>query len=146
MISLKTGSDINSLNLLKASNQFLEILWLCVSVYQTDFDSVIFDSHTKSDSFTVVLVEPTYRGGVEEGFAMMSPGDSAIFKVSADSVFEKTFHSTLPQYLKPGSSLTFRVALDNIISKQLKDSLESTRDVEMRVKEFETYRQISTTE
>ncbi len=105
--------------------------------YQTDFDSIIFDSHTKSDSFTVVLVAPTYIGGVEEGFALMSKGDSAIFKVSADSVFLRTFHSDLPDYLKPGSMLTFHVAIDDIIPASVKDSIESARDIESRVKEFE---------
>ncbi|MBL0342075.1 MAG: FKBP-type peptidyl-prolyl cis-trans isomerase [Bacteroidetes bacterium] len=105
--------------------------------YQTDYDSVIFDSRTKSDSFTVVLVDPTFQGGVEEGFAMMSPGDSAVFQIAADSVFEKTFHGTLPPYLKPGSFLIFKVALDKIIPKSYIDSLAIANDVEFRVKEFE---------
>ncbi|HMT29564.1 MAG TPA: FKBP-type peptidyl-prolyl cis-trans isomerase [Bacteroidia bacterium] len=101
--------------------------------YRTDFDSLLFDSKTKSDSY----VEPTFTGGVEEGFGMMSPGDTAIFKVSADSVFEKTFHTTLPSYLKPASLLTFHVKLNQIIPKSVHDSLERAMDVELRRKEFE---------
>lgn len=59
-------------------------------IYKTEFDSVIFDSQTKSDSFDVEFVSPTFSGGVEEGFGMISQGDSAIFKASADSNF---FHN-----------------------------------------------------
>ncbi len=106
-------------------------------IYLTDKDSVLFDSKTKSDSFTVVKVEPTFTGGVEEGFAMMSPGDSALFKSSADSLFEKTFHTTLPGYLKPGSLITFRVKLKSITPKSVHDSLQRALDIEYRRQEFE---------
>lgn len=106
-------------------------------MYLTDYDSLLFDSRIKSDSFTVVKVEPTFTGGVEEGFGMMSPGDSALFKSSADSVFIKTFSSELPSYIKPGSLITFRVKLRNIIPASVIDSMQSARDIESRRKEFE---------
>jgi len=105
-------------------------------LYLTDKDSVLFDSKSKSDSFTVVLVEPTFKGGVEEGFAMMHAGDSALFKSSADSIFEKTFHTTLPPYLKPGSLITFKVKLKNFTPKSVFDSLSRARDIELRQQEF----------
>lgn len=104
--------------------------------YFTDKDSVLYDSRTYIDSMRVVLVKPTFTGGVEEGFAMMSPGDSARFKVSADSLFEKTFHSELPIYMKPGSSVYFSVKLFAIIPKAVNDSLEKVKDIESRKAEF----------
>jgi len=113
-------------------------------IYLTDKDSVLFDSKSKGDSFTVVKVDPTFTGGVEEGFAMMSVGDSAIFKSSADSIFEKTFHTTLPSYMKPGSMITFKVKLNRITPKSVhdsiqhvKDSTQSALDVQSRRWEFE---------
>lgn len=106
-------------------------------IYLTDTDSILFDSKAKSDSFTVEKVDPTFIGGVEEGFAMMSVGDSALFKASADSIFEKTFHSTLPGYLTPGRFITFKVKLKNIIPKSVHDSLKIARDVASRREEFE---------
>jgi FKBP-type peptidyl-prolyl cis-trans isomerase FkpA len=105
-------------------------------LYKTDFDSVLFDSKIKGDSFTVLLVEPTFRGGVEEGFAMMSAGDSAIFKTSADSVFEVTFHSQLPPYLKKGDFLLFQVKMKSIIDQAVYDSLQRALDIELRKQEF----------
>ncbi len=109
--------------------------------YKTEFDSIIFDSKSKSDSFEVEFVAPTYNGGVEEGFGMMSEGDSAIFKVSADSVFTITFHSQLPNYLKPGSALIFHVSIQKIIPKLIYDSLQNARDVAARRQEFENIEQ-----
>src|SRR5688572_5202029 len=124
---------INSTNGQKPSLGDIMIMHIS---YRTEYDSVLYDSKLKSDSFTVVLVEPTFKGGVEEGFAMMSTGDSAIFKVSADSLFEKTFQTTIPAYIKPGSSITFQVRLEKIIPKAVHDSLEHVHDVEMRKVEF----------
>jgi FKBP-type peptidyl-prolyl cis-trans isomerase len=106
-------------------------------MYLTDYDSVLYDSRIKSDSFTVVKVEPTFTGGVEEGFGMMSKGDSALFKSSADSLFIKTFHTTLPDYIKPGSLITFKVRLKNIIPARVNDSIQTARDIENRKMEFE---------
>jgi FKBP-type peptidyl-prolyl cis-trans isomerase FkpA len=105
--------------------------------YRNNRDSVLFDSETKSDSFTVVLVEPTYKGGIEEGFAMMHEGDHWQFKVSADSVFLRTFfHESLPPYIEPGSYLKFQVKLQRIIKKSVADSLARAEDIRLRQNEF----------
>jgi len=109
--------------------------------YLTDKDSVLFDSNSKSDAFTVVKVEPTFIGGVEEGFAMMSVGDSALFKSSADSIFEKTFHSSLPTYLQQGSYITFKVKLKKITPKSISDSIQSALDFQNRRIEFDRIEQ-----
>jgi len=107
-------------------------------LYKSAADSVLFDSKSKSDSFSVALVQATFRGGVEEGFAMMHVGDSMLFKVSADSVFLKTFfHPTLPEYIQKGSQLTFQVRLKKIIPKKVADSLSLSLDVQLRSEEFE---------
>ncbi|HEX5003110.1 MAG TPA: FKBP-type peptidyl-prolyl cis-trans isomerase [Bacteroidia bacterium] len=107
-------------------------------LYKTAGDSVLFDSKSKSDSFSVALVPPTFTGGVEEGFAMMHVGDSMLFKTSADSVFLKTFfHPALPEYIQKGSQLTFQVRLKKIISKRVADSLSLALDVQLRSEEFD---------
>jgi FKBP-type peptidyl-prolyl cis-trans isomerase len=100
-------------------------------------DSLIYDSRNIKDSFTVVLVEPTFQGGVEEGFAMMGTGDSAHFKVRADSLFTKTFLTTLPVSYQPDDEIRFHVSLQRIIPKSLNDSILMARDIEMRRREFE---------
>jgi len=82
-------------------------------------DSLLFNTAKINDTlFQVVLMEPSFKGAVEEGFSMMSAGDSATFIVSADSVFEKTFHEQLPPYIKKGSTLRFEVKLRDFKSKE----------------------------
>lgn len=105
-------------------------------VYATPSDSILYDSKSYNDSFSVVLVKPTFIGGVEEGFAMMSPGDSAHFIVSADSLFEKTFMGSLPLYLKNGDKIFFKVKLHSFKTKALVDSVNSAKDIAMRRMEF----------
>lgn len=104
--------------------------------YYTPSDSLLFDSRKIRDSFTVVAVEPTFMGGVEEGFRLMSEGDSALFKVSADSLYKITFKTSYPHYLQPGDEIRFRVLLKRIIRKAVLDSLAKEQDVEMRRQEF----------
>ncbi len=107
-----------------------------VICYYTPYDSLLYDSRLVKDSFTVVLVAPTFTGGVEEGFAMMSAGDSALFKVRADSLFEKTFFTTVPSYLKPEDEIKFQVKINKIISKAYADSMKQAIDRRMRQEEF----------
>lgn len=77
----------------------------------------LFDSGTLGSEFVVQLVTPSFIGGIEEGFSMMGEGDSAVFKVSADSVFEKTFRQTLPPSVSKGDYLTFEVRLLKVMNQ-----------------------------
>ncbi len=91
--------------------------------YYTEGDSLLFNTAKMNDTlFQVMLAAPSFKGAVEEGFAMMSIGDSAKFIVSADSVFEKTFHEKLPEYIKKGSKLRFEVKMKDFITKEAYDA------------------------
>lgn len=87
-------------------------------IYKTETDSVLFDSKKMAgDKFKVALKKPSYKGSIEEGFAMLAAGDSAEFKVIADSVFEKIFGAQLPPFIKKGSLLTFNIKMISIQSE-----------------------------
>lgn len=89
--------------------------------YKNSKDSLLFDS--KDPKFNsgpegVVffpLMEPKFKGSLEEGLLMMSIGDSASFIVSADSLFKG---GNLPPFIEKGSSLTFYVALKKFLNKE----------------------------
>ncbi|MGI8893660.1 MAG: FKBP-type peptidyl-prolyl cis-trans isomerase, partial [Bacteroidia bacterium] len=70
-------------------------------------DSVVFDSRKVKSTIKLNLSEPTFVGGMEEGFAMLSEGDSATFIIPADSFYEKTSLEPLPESIRRGSMLTF---------------------------------------
>ncbi len=105
-------------------------------IYKNDKDSILFNSHTQGRKVPVPLTKPTFKGGLEEGFAMLVKGDSASFIVSADSLFEKTFGmQELPKGIAKGSMLTFFVKVDEI---KTKEEIEKMRQEKMEQQERES--------
>lgn len=80
-------------------------------------DSVLYSptNHRRKEDtgLTVKLhLKETFKGNLADGIVMMAAGDSADFKVSADSLYLKTFHmQQLPAYIKTGTMVTFTVKL-----------------------------------
>ena len=99
-------------------------------------DSVIFDSrHKKHKEDTMPTINlhltKTFNGCLAEGVAMMAVGDSASFKLSADSFYLKTFHShQIPAFIKPGSTITFNVKLASFETPQ-----QMSADMDAQVKQ-----------
>lgn len=94
-------------------------------------DSVIYDAHhkkrTEDTAVTVRLhLKKSFNGCLPDGIAMMAVGDSASFRISADSVYLKTFHSKeLPPFIKAGSMVTFYVKLVSFETpQQMSDDLD----------------------
>ena len=83
-------------------------------VYKTDADSLLFSSRMISDSFRLILKKPSFYGGMEEGLALMSVGDSIEFWVNADSLYQKTFYNTKPAIVSAGSKVKFYGRLKKI--------------------------------
>lgn len=104
--------------------------------YYTEKDSLLFDSKLLADSFSVRLVNPTFKGGVEEGFAMMSPGDSALFKVRADSLFQITFRGEGAYKPQAMENIYFHVKMERFYNKNLLDSIQVADDLRKRREEF----------
>lgn len=88
-----------------------------VIVYKNSKDSVIFDSRKQGQPIMVPLQKPSFKGGIEEGFAMMSVGDSASFVVNADSFFVKTFKMETPKFVEKGSGIYFDLKLEKVTLK-----------------------------
>ncbi|GAA4433993.1 hypothetical protein GCM10023188_24410 [Pontibacter saemangeumensis] len=86
--------------------------------YQNAEDSVLFDSRTQKQPVMIPVMEPTFKGSLEQALMMLSPGDSGVFKVNADSLFAKTFAQPMPPFIKPGSQLTFFIKAEKVQSKE----------------------------
>jgi FKBP-type peptidyl-prolyl cis-trans isomerase FkpA len=91
--------------------------------YLNDKDSLIFNSATIKESDHGVISQPVYgssfKGSLEEALLTMAEGDSASFKISADSVYLKTFGlKELPKYIAKGSMLTFYVKMHAVKTQQ----------------------------
>jgi FKBP-type peptidyl-prolyl cis-trans isomerase FkpA len=105
-----------------------------VMVYKNSKDSVIFDTRQRGGTIKIPLQKSTFQGSLEEGFAMMSVGDSASFIISADSLFEKTFKDKLPPFIEKGSYLTFYLKLTDV---ELKAEAEKKKQEAMEREQAE---------
>lgn len=96
-------------------------------VFKTEKDSILYKSAKK-----VVLSQSPYKGSIEEGLLLLSLGDSATFKIKADSFYSKGIDKPLPSFISKNSYLTVGVKIIDIalfttnavISKNLIDDYE----------------------
>ncbi|MFD2246308.1 FKBP-type peptidyl-prolyl cis-trans isomerase [Pontibacter ruber] len=86
--------------------------------YRNANDSVLFNSRDQKQPIMIPVMEPTFKGSLEEALTMMAPGDSGIFKINADSLFTKTFGQPLPPFIKSGTDLTFFIKAEKVQSKE----------------------------
>lgn len=87
-------------------------------IYKDKEGKELYNSSELGDAFVLELTNPTFVGGIEEGFAMMSEGDSAVFLVHADSIFDKTFKQPRPDNINVNDLLRFEVRLKKVMSKE----------------------------
>jgi FKBP-type peptidyl-prolyl cis-trans isomerase len=93
--------------------------------YGTD-DTVIFDSKRIPDGLTFPLDSPYFKGDLFEGIMMMTKGDSASFKMSADSFYLVIARAPeLPPFITPGDLMTFEVKLKDFQSKGEKEQADA---------------------
>ncbi len=86
--------------------------------YQTANDSVLFDSRQQGMPIMLPVMEPTFKGSLEDALMMMRAGDSGVFKISVDSLFAKTFNQPIPPFIKPGTHFTFFLKAEKVQSEQ----------------------------
>ncbi|MBK7964226.1 MAG: FKBP-type peptidyl-prolyl cis-trans isomerase [Bacteroidetes bacterium] len=105
--------------------------------YKDKDGKVLYNSSELGEAFVLELTNPTFVGGIEEGFAMMAEGDSAVFLVPADSIFVKTFKQPRPSNINANDLLRFEVRLKKVMSKEeyrmdLKRTSENNNVEELR--------------
>ena len=75
--------------------------------FRTGRDSVLMSSRRMQPTPQPVPLPPApERGGLEEALGLLLPGDSAVFRFPADTVFAKTFKQPVPPFVrKSGNTL-----------------------------------------
>ena len=88
-------------------------------------DTLLFDTKDPqrnregTNYMEIPLGKSTFKGSFEDAILMMALGDSASFKISADSFYLKTVQAPeLPKFIEKGSMLTFEAKLLKITSKE----------------------------
>jgi len=74
---------------------------------ETNKDSVLRNTFKEGNPVQALVQASTYKGSLEEAFLMLSPGDSALFLINADSLFAKSIKQPLPPFIEQGSNLKF---------------------------------------
>jgi FKBP-type peptidyl-prolyl cis-trans isomerase len=86
--------------------------------YRNSKDSLLFSTKDNAMPIQIKMVASPNKGSIEEAFLMLDKGDSAVFRINADTLFAKTFKSPLPPFIEKGSFLTFFVKAINLQTEQ----------------------------
>lgn len=78
-------------------------------------DTVIMDSRKMNNNMPIefVLNAPSFKGDIAEGIMLMTPGDSAVFRMSIDSI-KKSSPQPLPDFMKSGGKIVYKVKLVSV--------------------------------
>ncbi len=87
-------------------------------MYKDEKDSVHYDNR-KNEVPEIIMVRDTTGQGMEEGldevFRMLTKGDSAVMTITAQTLYEKTFHQPVPPGVDPKSKFTFCMKVNDVI-------------------------------
>jgi FKBP-type peptidyl-prolyl cis-trans isomerase FkpA len=73
------------------------------------------------------LSKPAFKGDIMEALVLMTPGDSIICMVDAQSMYDYT-KKKMPDYIKPGDKIQYNIRLVSIIPKE---QLQKEREAAM---------------
>jgi FKBP-type peptidyl-prolyl cis-trans isomerase FkpA len=111
-------------------------------VFKTEKDSEINNSAKRGgDSLGTyrIPLAKNFKGCLEQGITMMAIGDSAVFKVSADSMVKmnRNPRARVPNWIHPGTSLVFYVKLVKFQTQEeiAAEQKKATEAVRMKEKE-----------
>lgn len=107
--------------------------------FRTGRDSVLMSSRRMQPvPQPVGLPEKPVRGGLEEALGLLLPGDSAVFRFPADTVFARTFQQPVPPFIKKAGNtlLVFASARELLTMEQMKARMEQ-QHAEMAKKELQ---------
>ncbi len=92
-------------------------VYLTMDYYDED-DSLLFTYRDKSIPVTLLYIDSIWNksGQIYQVLKLLNVGDSAIFKVNAADLFERSFRGAIPAGIKPESEITFYVGVENMTS------------------------------
>lgn len=79
--------------------------------FRTGRDSVLMNSRRMQPTpQPVLLPEKPLTGSLEEALGLLQPGDSAVFRLPADTIFAKTFHQPVPPFVQKSGNILLVLA------------------------------------
>lgn len=98
-----------------------------VNIYKED--SVIYDSRKSKDDGIVsfAIQQPMFKGSLEEALMSMGKGDSASFKISADSIFAHIPSQDSAVKFPPNTYFTFEVKLVDVMTAEQMQQIQQEK-------------------
>jgi FKBP-type peptidyl-prolyl cis-trans isomerase len=89
-------------------------------VYTTEDDSTLFSTAKMGGPVPIEYNDSiaAKMGGLGAGFGMLKEGDSVLFKLKAEDVFQNTFQQPMPDFIKKESFITFDIGVEDIMSPE----------------------------
>lgn len=103
----------------------------------TDNDTILRNTWKDGFPIQVVVQEPSFKGGLEEGLMLLSVGDSVAFKLPVDSLFKKTFYAPIPDFIDSTGFIIFTMKVDKIQNREEFEKEQSAAMEERRRKMME---------
>ena len=87
--------------------------------YRTGRDSVLMASRRQQPTpVGLLLPEKPAAASVEEALALLLPGDSAVFRFPADSVFMRSYRQPVPPFIRRGGNVLVLYASAQVLKTQ----------------------------
>ncbi len=113
---------------------------------QTDKDSVYDSQFSDPNPVGIPTPEVLHKASIEEGFHILTEGDSAVFLLNADSLYTNTFNRPLPESFRSGRNVKMIVRMAKVYTKKFVDSVmavQNEQNAEAFAIERETYKKDS---
>ena len=104
--------------------------------FRTGRDSVLMNSRRMQPTAQPVALPPQPTpGSLEEALGLLLPGDSAVFRFPADTVFAKTFRQPVPPFIKSsGNTLTVLASARELLTMEQMQARQKQMQADMEKK------------
>ncbi len=115
---LKSGLEYDIVKDVKGDKKALPGSMITMHIRTKVGDTTMFDSYKMNNNEPVPaqVTKPNFNGDLMEGLALLTAGDSAIFRVSPDSLFKAP--QQRPPFIKKGDLVTFYVKMVSVKSEE----------------------------
>jgi len=109
--------------------------------YSEEGGEVLFDTRSVGAPIPMIFDTANWKKGgmLYEVFSSLEIGDSIVFDIPANDLFEKTFRKPLPDSVKADSYITFNVGLVDAMSEEAYQSSRSSEQFEIDARIIDSY-------
>lgn len=100
-------------------------------VYGVAGDSVFLNTFQYGMPFQNLAMASQYPGDIYEGFKLLKTGDSAIFKLNTDSLFQRTFNQKETPDFAIGKEVLMTIKMVDVMGKAAMEAQQAEQEKEM---------------